>query len=173
MLADVRYALRSLLRAPGFTISAVLALALGIGANTAVFSVVYAVLLAPLPYPDGHRLVRLYETNAANGVGRGEVSAGTFVDWRARSRTLERLAAYSTPLGGETLWTVGERVHVVRISAVSPALFSLLRVQPILGAGLSLDGGRAGGGAAGVVRWGGWGADGVRGVAGDAVRCLS
>ena len=136
MLADVRYALRSLLRAPGFTISAVLALALGIGANTAVFSVVYAVLLAPLPYPDGHRLVRLYETNADNGVGRGEVSAGTFVDWRARSRTLERLAAYSTPLGGETLWTVGERVHVVRISAVSPALFSLLRVQPILGAGL-------------------------------------
>jgi len=80
--------------------------------------------------------VRLYESDAANGVERGEVSAGTFVDWRARSRTLQGFAAYSTPLGGETLWTVGDRVHVVRISTVSPALFSLLRVQPILGAGL-------------------------------------
>ena len=80
--------------------------------------------------------MRLYESDAANGVERGEVSAGTFVDWRARSRTLQGFAAYSTPLGGETLWTVGDRVHVVRISTVSPALFSLLRVQPILGAGL-------------------------------------
>ena len=135
-MTDVRYAIRTLLRSPGFTLSAVVALALGIGANTAVFSVVYAVLLKPLPYFEPDRLVRLYESNPAEGIDRGAVSAGTFVDWRTRSRTLQGVAAYTTPLGGETLWTIGDRVHVVRVSAVSPALFSILHVNPILGAGL-------------------------------------
>ena len=68
MVHDLRYAARALARAPGFAVSAVLALALGIGANSAVFSVVYAVLLKPLPYPDPERLVRLYEVSPAHGV---------------------------------------------------------------------------------------------------------
>jgi predicted permease len=157
-VTDIRYALRTLLRSPGFTSSAVVALALGIGANTAVFSVVYAVLLKPPPYSEPERLVRFHEANRANGVERGEVSAGTFIDWRARSRTVEGFAAYSTPLGGETLWTVGDRVHVVRISAVSPALFSILDVQPILGAGLRPEEEAAPTGALGqfVISYGLW-----------------
>ena len=133
MFSDLRFALRALLRAPGFTGSAVLALALGIGANTAVFSVVYAVLLQPPPYPEPERLVRLYESNPAEGIERAEVSVGTFADWRARSHTIESLAMYSVPLNGETLWTIGDQVQVVRTSAVSPALFAVLRVQPVLG----------------------------------------
>ena len=79
MLNDLRYALRTLRRSPGFALSAILALALGIGANTAVFSVVYAVLLKPLPYVEADRLVRLYEWNPAKGIERGSVSPGTFV----------------------------------------------------------------------------------------------
>src|SRR3954447_18154177 len=133
MLSDLRYAARALRRSPLFALSAILALALGVGANTAVFSVVYAVLLKPLPYEQPDRLVRLSEVNRADGVERGEVSAGTFVDWRARARTLEAIAVYGIPFDGETLWTLGDHVMVVKAATVSPAIFSLLRVQPILG----------------------------------------
>jgi putative ABC transport system permease protein len=132
MLRDVLYAVRTLRRSPGFAASAILALALGVGANTAVFSVVYAVLLKPLPYPDPDRLVRLSERNAA-GVDSGVVSIGTFVDWRSRSRTLDAVAVYTEPASGGTLWGAGDRFDVVKSSAVSPALFPMLRVSPILG----------------------------------------
>ena len=130
MLNDLRYALRTLRRSPGFAASAILALALGIGANTAVFSVVYAVLLKPLPYEEPERLVRLYERNPALGIERGGVSSGTFVDWRARTHALENIAVYSR---GEALWSFDDRYNVVKTAAVSPALFSLLRVRPLLG----------------------------------------
>jgi putative ABC transport system permease protein len=132
MLNDLRYALRILRRSPGFAASAILALALGIGANTAVFSVVYAVLLKPLPFEEPDRLVRLSEVDPA-GVDSARVSIGTFVDWRARSRTLEAVAVYTIPGGGQTLWSLGDRLQVVRISAASPALFAVLRSRPVLG----------------------------------------
>ena len=74
MLNDLRYALRTLRRSPAFAISAILALALGVGANTAVFAVVYAVLLKPLPYAEPERLVRLFEQNPTQGIERGAVS---------------------------------------------------------------------------------------------------
>src|SRR5436190_23720067 len=96
MLNDLRYALRTLRRSPGFALSAMLALALGIGANTAVFSVVYAVLLKPLPFEEPDRLVRLSEIDPS-GVDSTRVSVGTFVDWRARSRRLEAVAVYTIP----------------------------------------------------------------------------
>ena len=105
MVNDLRYALRCLARNPGFTTVAVLTLALGIGANTAVFSVVYAVLLKPLPYADPGRLVQLYERNPAQGLERGAVSPGTFVDWRARSHAFEGMAIYTR---GEALWSFGD-----------------------------------------------------------------
>ncbi len=130
MLNDLRYALRTLRRSPGFAASAILALALGIGANTAVFSVIHAVLLKPLPYAEPDRLVRLYERNAAQGVERGDVSPGTFVDWRARSHTLEHFAVY---FQGEALWSFGDRNEIVRSSAVTSSLFDALRVAPVLG----------------------------------------
>ena len=136
MVHDLRYALRALRRSPVFTLSAIAALALGIGANTAVFSVVYAVLLKPLPYAEPDRLVKLSEWNPASGSPSRAVSAGTFVDWRTRSRSFERLAVYTPFFNGETVWTIDERAQIVKTAGVSPDLFSLLRVQPIVGRGL-------------------------------------
>lgn len=132
MFNELRYSARTLRRSPLFVATASLALALGIGANVAVFSVVYAVLLKPLPYSEPERLVRLSE-RGPDGVDTGVVAAGTFEDWRTRSRTLESVAAYTEPRGGETLWALGNRYYGVRISRVSPSLFELLRVAPALG----------------------------------------
>jgi putative ABC transport system permease protein len=144
MLRDLLYAFRTLRRSPAFAASAILALALGVGANTAVFSVVYAVLLKPLPYEEPERLVRLSEVDAS-GSDRRVVSIGTFVDWRARARTLEAIAVYTIPGDGQTLWSLDGRFQAVKISAVSPALFPLLHARPLLGRTFSPDDPQGGG----------------------------
>src|SRR5688572_23665720 len=102
-IQDVRYAARLLLRSPGFTCVAALTLALGIGVNTAIFSVVHAVLLKPLPYPQPDALVRVFE-EAPPETPEFPASPGTFLDYRAQSRAFESLAAYERgdlQLGGE------------------------------------------------------------------------
>lgn len=131
MLRDLRDALRTLRRAPVFTCTAVLALALGIGANAAVFSVVHAVLLKPLPYPDPDRLVRLWETSPAQGIERSDVSPGTFVDWRTRSRTLETVGVYMA--ARDWLLGFGGEPEVVRGSLATPSVFRVLGVRPVAG----------------------------------------
>src|SRR5690348_10276240 len=93
MLSDVRYAIRALTSSPAFTAAAVLTLALGIGANTAIFTVVYGVLLKPLPFADPDRLVRL--TEGRPGVPLN-VSYPNFLDWRTRNRVFDAMAIYNT-----------------------------------------------------------------------------
>jgi putative ABC transport system permease protein len=88
---DVRHALRSLVRSPGFAIPALIALALGIGANTAMFSATYSLLLEPLPYPAPDRLVALFETQKDQA---GPVSLTDLLDWRTQSRDFAGMAAY-------------------------------------------------------------------------------
>ena len=121
---DVRFGLRSLRRSPGFTIVAVLCLALGIGANAALFSVLNAVLLRPLPYPEPDRLVRVYETMEA--FGEGSVSGPNYQDWVAQATGFESLAA--SVRGSRNLLQKGNAERIRTVEA-TPNLFQMLRAQ--------------------------------------------
>src|SRR5260370_41452673 len=104
MLNDLRYAIRMLLKNPGFTAVVVFTLALGIGANTAIFSVVNAVLLKPLPYREPDRLVHIWEGKVGEGALKNVVEPFNFLDWRDRSRSFEQMVAIN---GGVTLNVTG------------------------------------------------------------------
>ncbi len=121
---DIRYALRVLAKQPGFTAIVVLTLALGIGANTAIFSVVNAVILEPLPFPDSKQLVALHGTDAHLGDMHRPLSYPDFADFRAQNRTLESVAAYDRNTA--TLTGSGEPLHL-DTALVSANLFDVLR----------------------------------------------
>jgi putative ABC transport system permease protein len=123
---DVRYALRMLAKSPVFTAVAVLTLALGIGANTAIFSVVNAVLLRPLPYPDAERLVVLKETKLPE-YPQFSVSPGNFLDWQKQATAFERLESYGESSYNLTGTGDPERLRAARVTS---GLFRLLAVQP-------------------------------------------
>jgi putative ABC transport system permease protein len=127
---DVRYAFRGMRKSPGFAATAVLSLALGIGANTAIFTVVNAVLLRPLPFPEPDRLVQLWESRPNRGYLRNVINGMNFMDWRDRSHSFENIAAVSR--GSANLTGVGDPVAVEAMQ-VSPAYFSVLRVSPAIG----------------------------------------
>ncbi len=129
LLQDVRYGVRMLLKTPGFTAVAVLTLALGIGANTAIFSVVNGVLLRPLPYPDPARLLQVWETHRFEG-GKGSISPVNFRDWRRETRTLEEMALYSYDSFVLTGTGEAERLNG---SMVTSGFFRVLGVRPLLG----------------------------------------
>jgi putative ABC transport system permease protein len=127
---DLRYGARMLLKKPGFTLIAGATLALGIGANTAIFSVVNAVLLRPLPYDQPGRLVAVWGSNAQRPMSRDSSSYPNFFDWRAQSKSFERMASYYTsPMA---LTSVATPVNL-RGAVVSPDLFATLGVKPLLG----------------------------------------
>ncbi len=126
---DVRYALRGLRRRPGYAAAATITLMLGIGATTALFSVLDAVLLKSLPYADAGRLVQVWEHNIPRDRAENLVSPANFLDWRDRARSFESLAMYtwaSAPLAGDTPEILDGR-------AVSTNFFETLGVRPALG----------------------------------------
>lgn len=129
---DLRYGLHLLGRNPGFTAVAVLTLALGIGATTAFFSVMNAILLRPLPFEEPDRLVRIFETEPE--ILEAPVTGPDFLDWRAQATVFEELAAYAASRDyiGFNLTGAGEPERV-QGAYVSPSFFSLLRINPLLG----------------------------------------
>jgi putative ABC transport system permease protein len=127
---DLRYAARTLRKSPGFTVVAALTLALGIGANTAIFSVVDAVILRPLPYPEPARLVELWGNVKRARVERRGASYPDYVDWRRQCRSFESMAAFDT--GTMTLTGVDEPERITG-EYVSQPYFDLLGMRPSLG----------------------------------------
>ncbi len=130
LIQDLRFGLRMLGKNPGLTAAAVVTLALGIGANSAIFTVVDSVLLRPLPYEDPDRLVMVWETNLSRGRDRNVVSVPNFYDWRSASRSFEELGAFSTY--GSTYNSGDEPVRVPTGSA-SEGFFTTLRAKAFLG----------------------------------------
>jgi putative ABC transport system permease protein len=129
-LQDARYALRMLQKSPGFTAVAVLTLALGIGANTAIFSVVYAVLLKPLPYANPNQLVSAFQANTQEGIPETGTSYPNFEEWRAQNHVFSELATID--FHQLTLTGRGEPSEV-DTCVVTPEHFALLDVKPLQG----------------------------------------
>src|ERR1041385_4713121 len=93
-MGDIRYALRNLLRRPTFTLIAVVTLALGIGANTAIFSAIHALLLKPLPFPELDRVVAIWDKQPTLGYTHNEVTMANYLDWKAQNQSFEQLCLY-------------------------------------------------------------------------------
>src|SRR6185436_14792082 len=130
LFSDIRYAVRSLLKRPGFTAIAVVTLALGIGANSAIFSSVYALLINPLPFPNQARVVAIWDKNPSRGVQHNEVSMANYLDWRAQNQSFEHLALerwWSTNLTADN---TPERVQGF---LVTTDFFDVLGVKPVRG----------------------------------------
>ena len=134
MLQDIRYGMRALLRTPSFTVATVIVLALGIGANTAIFTVVNAVLLRPLPYPASDRLVMLWETNPRFqiGVDTLPVTHGNFMDWREQNGVFSYVCALGV---GRVNLTGENEPERISSASVSPNFFRLMSSEPKLGRG--------------------------------------
>src|SRR6478672_3149702 len=131
ILKDTRYAIRQLLKHPAFSLIAIIALALGIGANTAIFSVVNAVLLRPLPYPAPTQLVWLWGTNPLNDIPKETASYPDYADWKQQAQSFQAMGGFAqtSPIltGGE-----GEPERLPG-AVVMGDLFTALGVEPALG----------------------------------------
>jgi putative ABC transport system permease protein len=139
---DVRYAARSLRKSPGFTLVAATTLALGVGANTALFSVVNAVMLRPLPFSSPGQLVRIWESNVERGWPTFATSHPNFLDWRAQAKSFQAMAA--TDNIGLT-WTSGGEAEVLQGRGVTATFLPTLRVTPTHGRNFLVEEDRPGG----------------------------
>jgi len=156
LLTDLKHGLRVLLKNPGFTAAAIIVLALGIGANTAIFSVVNAVLLRPLPFRDPARLVQIWHVPPAKsfpGMTEFAVSAANFIDWQQQNDVFDKMAIYS---GSSLNLTGREQPEALRGAAVSADFFSTLQVQPMLGRTFTPDQDQQGHNHAVILSYGLW-----------------
>jgi predicted permease len=145
LIRDVRFGARSLARTPGFTAAAILILALGIGANSAIFTLVNAVVLRPLPFTDADRIMRLWQTPPPTlfaGESTFPLSPANFIDWEAQTHSFERMAIYRG--GRQTLTGQGEPVPVIALRG-SADFLPIVGLVPSRGRGFTKDDDRAGG----------------------------
>jgi putative ABC transport system permease protein len=136
LLQDLRFALRSFIRAPRFSVPAILALALGIGATSATLSVVRGVMLEPLPYRDPDRIVVIWESNPGRDIRRNVIAQSNFVAWRERTRSFERLGMAGP---GRLSLVSGNTAEEVEGLVASSDLFAILGVQPVIGRAYTSD----------------------------------
>jgi putative ABC transport system permease protein len=136
LLQDFRYAMRQLRKSPGFTMVAVITLGLGIGASTAVFSVVDQVLLHPLPYPDSDRIVKVSQT--FQGVSTDDASPANYLDWVSQNQLSQgqAFAEMAASRGWQGSLSMGDRPERIKGTMATPSFFPLFGVTPILGRGL-------------------------------------
>ncbi|HZS46905.1 MAG TPA: ABC transporter permease, partial [Blastocatellia bacterium] len=151
ILQDLHYGFRMLLRQRVFTSVAVLALALGIGANTAIFSVINAVLLHPLPYSESGRLVRIWEKRS--DVPKSKVSMADLRDWQNQNQVFEQIAAFQS--GDYNLTGVGDPEQIQGAS-ISANLFSVLHVKPEVGRAFTTEEEHPGSDAVAIISYGSW-----------------
>jgi len=136
LLRDLKFSARSLLKRPALTIIAILTLAIGIGANSAIFSVVNALLLKPLPFPDPDRIVALWDKVPSRGLERNEVAVPNYLDWRAQNKTFEQVGLYSWWSTNLTGTDSPERVQGFQ---VTPNFLDIVGVKPMMGRGFSAE----------------------------------
>ena len=153
VLQDLRYGMRMLWKSPGFTIVAVTALALGIGANTAIFSVVNAVLLLPLPYDNPEQIVRLMTVRPKDGLSGTSQSYPNFVDIREQSHSFEQIAAFNATTASLTGGEAAEQINGVNTSV---DIFDLVKVKPQLGRTFSREDERPGEAQVVVISYDAW-----------------
>src|SRR6185503_11316821 len=130
LLQDIRYSVRILRKSPGFTVVAIIALALGIGATTAIFSVIYSVALRPLPFKEPDKLVKVWGKLEKAGIPKNWISQPELYDLQENTQSFEDFAAFFTSGANLTGSDSPERVSAALVNA---SLFPLLRVQPVLG----------------------------------------
>ena len=153
LLQDLRQGVRALLKQPAFTFVAIIALALGIGANTAIFSVVNAVLLQALPYRQADNLVTVWENNKRRGNDQNVINLGNYTDWKEQNRVFEDMATFFDT--NANLTGSGEPEEIPAQIA-SANLFSVLGVNPILGRTFTAEDGREGAARVAVLSYGLW-----------------
>ena len=153
---DLRFAVRALLKRPSFSLMVIVTLALGIGANTAIFTIVNAFLLRPLPFDEPERLVVLYERNVIGDEPRQSVAPGNFLDWQQASTSFEHMTAQTTRTVTVTRDTAGGEAERVGMCSCSGNVFSTLRVSPVVGRLFRLDEDRSGAPRAVVIAFDLW-----------------
>src|SRR5215212_7782718 len=136
LLQDLRYAVRTLIKNPGFAVLTIACLALGIGVNSTIFSVVDTVAIRPLPFRAPDRLVALHTTRRANGIERGGASFLDVQDWRARTRSFSDIASVS---GRSLTLSDGDEPERFNGATVTWNMFPMLGIQPLLGRHIRAD----------------------------------
>ena len=152
-MQDLRYALRTLRKQPVFTLVAVLTLTLGIGANTAIFSLLYQTLLRPLPYPSADRLVFIWNSYKGINLDQASVSIPDYLDRRTQAPAVEDATLIT---GGTANLNEGGNPEQLRALAVTPSFFSTFQRQPFLGRGFTEDEARPGADKFAVLTYGLW-----------------
>ena len=153
---DLKFAARSLLKRPAFSLMAIVTLALGIGANTAIFSIVNALLLRPLPFDEPHRLAVLFERDVMGNEQRMSVAPGNFLDWQQGATSIEHMTAHTMRTVAVTREAAGAESERVAMCQCSGNVFAMLRVSPVVGRAFRPDEDRFGAARAVVIGFDLW-----------------